>query len=127
MNPTTTHHPYELAVRITCLDRAIIRQHFAEHRAGQGEEPTRATYGSWLHYARLPSRLQTKRLPCKLELKLSALTAGYQRVLVDGDVLLIETGTRRFVDAMHNASAGHGADTGRQSHTDTMLHAGLVS
>jgi hypothetical protein len=107
---TSTCHLYAVAVRITCLDRAIIRQHFAEHRSARAEGQVREPGSVHRHEAALSSRLRTKLLPCALELKLSALAAGYQRVLVDGDVLLIETATRRFVDAMRNTGVAHSGE-----------------
>jgi hypothetical protein len=49
--------------------------------------------------------LRPAQLPWDLEYRLSPLGAGYQRVMVGRDVLLIEVAMRRIVDVMHNADA----------------------
>ena len=104
--------PDELEVRITYIDRAIIRGYFGDHGYPCVMEPAEnkallpgvqehwRTTATWL-----PPGLWKMQLPVELERKLSALPAGYARVLVDNDVLLVDTARRTIVDAMQNAYA----------------------
>jgi len=95
---------YCIGCRITYVDRAIIRRFFDDHHLERQESHQRS--GRQLRsVGRLAHRSRVEQLPAKLEYKLSRLNAGYQRVLVDGDVMLIEPATRRIVDVMHNAAA----------------------
>jgi hypothetical protein len=107
-------------VRMNCVDRAIIRIHFQECRHEPnttGAEPYRSRRqlsGQWLTGWKLPSKLRTEPLPAELECKLSALNPDYKRVVVNGDVLLIEAATRRVVDVMQNANAVMAREASRQ-------------
>jgi hypothetical protein len=98
----TNPQAYGIGARITCVDRAIIRRFFdvespapvADAVEKQDKRPIRLS---------LRSRMEP--LPAELEYRLSQLKAGYRRVLMDCDVLLIEPATRRIVDVMRNAAA----------------------
>ncbi len=106
---TVNRSIYGSGARITCVDRAIICRYFHECRrqsiTGGGKRPQPSLRGQRFLGGRLPFKLRTELLPSGLESKLSTLNAGYQRVFVDGDVLLIEAPTRRIVDVMQNADA----------------------
>lgn len=119
--------PYEITARITCVDRAIIRQHFAEYRGGETDTPPRSSVRPWLVDARLPSGLHAKPLPHELELKLSALAAGFRRVRVGDDVLLIDAQTRRIVDVMRNVGCEDDARCERQWRAGKMARRGALS
>jgi hypothetical protein len=56
----------------------------------------------------LPPGLPVPSLPAELERKLSPVPAGHERVLVDHNVLLVETATREVVDVLRNACATDG-------------------
>ncbi len=94
---------YEVSARITHIDRAIIRSYFYDHadslpdeRRGQSRQPTAPMW--------LSSDVFHHALPVELERKLSALPAGYARVLVGRNVLLIEPASRRVVDILHQVA-----------------------
>lgn len=95
---------YDIAARITHIDRAIIRNYFEDHVAAFPAErranPRQPTLPMWL-----PSRVQQHALPYELERKLSQLPEGYERVLVGRDVLLIESDSRTVVDILHQTGA----------------------
>jgi hypothetical protein len=100
-----------MAIRMTCVDRAIIAIHF---RMRHGDETKshagshrrrRQLCGHWLAGWRLPFKLWVERLPAELESKLSVIGPGYSRVQVNGDVLLIDGSTRRVFDVIQNVDA----------------------
>jgi hypothetical protein len=99
------------AVRMTCMDRAIINIHFRGfHRVSssvrtENHRLLRRLCGQWLPGWRLPAKLRAEPLPAELERKLSVLNPGYSRVQVNCDVLLIEATTRRVVDVLQNVDA----------------------
>lgn len=95
---------YEIAARITHIDRAIIRNYFQDHFASlpleRRENPRQPSLPMWL-----PSHVKQNPLPSALECKLSQLPDGYERVLVGRDVLLVESDTRTVVDILHQTGA----------------------
>lgn len=105
---------YGIANRITHIDRVIIRAFLHEHWGAltTGTVPAVATRlesgREWLPNGTLPSGVRTQPLPAALERKLSALPVGFERVMVDRDVLLVATATREIVDVMCNAYASDG-------------------
>ncbi len=105
---------YEISLRITQIDRAIIRGYLhecclARAAAGAQDSPQGSKLRRpWMPGSILPPRAQKQSLPAKLERKLSTLVAGYERVLVDHNVLLVETATGEIVDVMRNACATDG-------------------
>lgn len=94
---------YGIGHRITCVDRAIIRRHIESSRAALTSYPVQMR--NWQTGGKLPANLRTAQLPPDLEFKLSPLGAGYQRVIVGRDVLLIDVAMGRIVDVMQNADA----------------------
>jgi hypothetical protein len=100
-----------VAIRMTCVDRAVIKIHFRTRRSDEtngrsgSHRRRRQLCGHWLPGWRLPFKLRVERLPAELESKLSALEPGYTRVQVNGDVLLIDASTRRVFDVMQNVDA----------------------
>ena len=78
----TASDRYEIGIRITHIDRAIIRRYLHEYYIALTPSPGLRAQG--MPGGRLPSRLGTQSLPAELERKLSAKPTGYERVLVDG-------------------------------------------
>ena len=87
---------YQIEPRITCVDRAIIRDYFHQHNF---DEPVRPAWEKALFPE--PHR----QLPWELERRLSVQFPGYERIWVGGDVLLVEIATREIVDAMRDICA----------------------
>ena len=58
---------------------------------------------AWIAGENLPRGTQMQPLPADLERMLSALPAGYQRVLSGRDVLLVRVATREIIDVMRDA------------------------
>lgn len=54
---------------------------------------------------RLPPGLEKRRLPDDLQSRLGPAAAGTERVIVDNDVLLIETGTQIILDILQDVIA----------------------
>lgn len=102
---------YGIGGRITCVDRTIIRRYFQvvrRERIAGGKAKPRTHQNScrqWQPGGSLPGKLRAESLPRDLEYKLSPLNDGYQRVLVECDVLLIEAATHSIVDVMQDADA----------------------
>lgn len=99
---------YEIGLRITHIDRAIIRGYLHEYNFVLKPSPELRV--PRMPGCKLPSRMRTQSLPAELERKLSAMPTGYERVLVDGDVLLVETATGEIVDVMRNARTTGGPE-----------------
>jgi hypothetical protein len=78
--------PYGLAPRITCLDRAVILAYLGE----RGMTADSLTAGS----------ARVRRLPARLECRLSRLPAALERVIVGPNLLLMDMRTGRVVDRM---------------------------
>jgi len=100
-----THVPagrYEIAPRITQIDRAIIRGALHQQASSTLKPGLRVQR---MAGQRLPRGVCVSPLPAKLERKLSALPTDFERVLVDCDVLLMQSATREIVDVMRNACA----------------------
>ena len=99
----TSRSRYDIRTCITHIDRAIIR--------------------GYLHEYRSPST--TRLLPPELEHKLSVLPAGYERILADDDVLLVQTATHRIADVMRNACAADNSGRGamrKRGHTQAPIN-----
>ena len=100
-----------MAIRMTCVDRAIIKIHFRTRRGDEtkccagAHRRRRQLCGHWLAGWKLPFKLRVDRLPAELESKLSVIGPGYSRVQVSGDVLLIDGSTRRIFDVVQNVDA----------------------
>ncbi len=86
---------YHVKPRITCVDRAVIRDYFHQHDLDEVVRP-----GSM---KALISEFRKNLLPDELECRLSPPFPGHERMVVGGDVLLVETATREIVDVMRNA------------------------
>ena len=99
---------YEIGIRITHIDRAIIRGYLHEYHFVL--KPSPELRMPRMPGSKLPSRLRTQSLPAELERKLSAMPTGYERVLVDGDVLVVEPATREIVDVMRNVRTTGGPE-----------------
>lgn len=99
--------------RITRVDRALISRHFQVRSspASLAHSDRPRWRRRWIVGARLPATLRTVALPRPLESQLSPLDAGYERLLVGGDVLCVESETLRIVDVMHNAGVPPQEDT----------------
>ncbi len=82
---------YQIEPRITCVDRAIIRDYFHQHLLEESVRP------AWKR-ALFPE--PHRQLPWELERRLSVPFPGHERMLVGNDVLLIETATGEIVDMM---------------------------
>lgn len=93
-----------LGVRFSDLDRTIIRQHYLHRSAwppglakkefppGAGEKLQRRQMLDW-GTVRTP-------LPGSLELRLTPLPPGYERALVDTDVVILNKRTRMISDVI---------------------------
>jgi hypothetical protein len=105
---------YEIALRITQVDRAIIRSYLHERclalaAVGTRDRPQRSIWQRPLMPGGiLSSKVRAQSLPAELECRLSAVPADYERVLVDHNVLLVKTATRKIVSVMRNACATDG-------------------
>jgi len=108
------HDVYNIRPRITHIDHVIIRGYLHEHHAASATDHAQKQIQDpglrrqWVLNDKLPSRLLMQPLPRELERKLSALPVGYKRVLVDDDVLLVNSAMRAIVDMMRNACATEG-------------------
>jgi hypothetical protein len=111
------------AVRLTCIDRAIIKMYFRGRRADETKfravrrQSHRQLREQWLPGWQLPSKLRVDRLSRELECKLSVIESGYARVIVNGEILLIDVNTRRVFDVMQ-------AVDGEMSHAECEFHRG---
>lgn len=88
--------PWMLGPRITYIDRVIIRNYF-QYDSGapllkSARRLARSAAVSW--------DADAASLPPELEARLSALPAGYRRVLVGSDALLVEPVSRAIVDVL---------------------------
>lgn len=102
---------YRTVPCITHIDCVIIRGYFHHHDSGP-QTSLAEIKGSllrlqmeWARNDQLPSEVRRSFLPGELERKLSALPAGYERVLVSDDVLLIEAATGLIVDVLRDIHA----------------------
>ena len=95
------------ALRITAIDRAIIRDHY---RAQPGFRAQRSfvAAGKWMRGRKLSMRAHSHALGDELETKLHPLPEGYARILAGNDVLLIDIATRRIIDVMRNVCTALG-------------------
>ena len=97
---------YNIANRITGVDRAIIARYFEERRSLAGiTDLSSRLRRRWVVGARLPANLLTAALPRQLEKTLSSLDAEYVRLLVGYEVLCVEAATLIIVDVMRHAGA----------------------
>lgn len=90
---------YQIEPRITCVDRAIIRDYFHQHLLEESVRPA---------WRKSPFPEPHRHLPRELERRLSVPFPGQERMLVGNDVLLIETATGEIVDMMDVARATGG-------------------
>ena len=86
---------YQIKPRITSIDRAIIRDYFNQYYLDEPVQPASMK-------ALFPES-HRQLLPKELECRLSVPFPGLERILVGGDVLLVETASREIVDVMRNA------------------------
>lgn len=114
------------ANRLTRADRAIIARYF-DGRWSLATVTRPARPGKmrrrWMIGGRLPATLRTDALPRELASELSALSPGFERLLVGCDVLCIELATSRIVDVMHNAGAAATQHTAQLLIDDGVDHA----
>jgi hypothetical protein len=102
---------YEIALRITQVDRAIIRGYLHERclalaALGVQDRPQRSIWQRPLMPGGiLSSKVRVQSLPAELECRLSTVPDDYERVLVDHNVLLVKTATRKIISVMRNACA----------------------
>src|SRR5437868_5118343 len=106
----TVLDPYGITAHITHIDRVIIRAFLrGSCCALTAVTPRAATVqefrGHWMPGGTLPDGFLTQPLPAALECKLSALSAGFERLMLGRDVLLVSRATREIVDVMTNADA----------------------
>ncbi len=105
---------YQIEPRITCVDRAIIRDYFHQHLL---EESVRPAWRKSLFPE--PHR----HLPWELERRLSVPFLGHERIVVGNDVLLVETATREIVDVMRSArTTGGPAGRAARAHSCADIH-----
>lgn len=94
-------------VRFSERDRAIIEQYYAGQRSKKSP-PGLARRESLPpgvgRRDRLPPGLQARGLPGELTARLSPVPAGYVRLLVGADVILMNRSTRVLVDVMHGVA-----------------------
>ncbi|HXF67878.1 MAG TPA: hypothetical protein VNK67_14425 [Burkholderiales bacterium] len=89
-------------------DRTLIREYFRPRRAAGAGYPPGLAQREALQpglqqlrgQGRLPPGLRRRPLPGELEHRLARLPPGYERVLVGGDVLLIQSATGIVLDAL---------------------------
>ena len=104
--PTNPIH-YNAALRITYVDRAIIRAYFhtSDGVLSIAETDTIASL--------VGADGKLHLLPEKLECKLSALPSSYVRALSGDSVILIETVTHTIMDCMHDIRTAPTLSTSR--------------
>ena len=88
--------------RITHIDRTMIRTYFRPHANGRTPLLPEVSSGD----RRVAPHLGPRRLPQDLEQKLSLLPAGYQRVIVGNDVVLVELASRVVIDVVREVDDG---------------------
>lgn len=92
-------------------DRRLIHDYYRAHKvkrlppglAKQGKLPP-GIAKQLARADRLPEDLHGRRLPRDLERRLTRLPAGYVRVRVGADVVLLDSGTRVVMDVVHVAN-----------------------
>jgi hypothetical protein len=90
----------------TELERQIIHEFFGVgYSGGQGDLPP-GLRKQLDERGTLPPGLSGRPLPPGLTDRLGPAPAGYQRIIVDDDVLLIEAATRLVVDAVLDVARG---------------------
>lgn len=98
----------KIVLHFTERDRDLIREYFTQPASGlppglaKRKSLPPGLQKQLREKGRLPPGLQKRLLPGELERRLSALPAGYERVIVGNDVLLIETATRIVLDILRD-------------------------
>ncbi len=91
-------------IRFSDRDRAIIEQYYARHKpkkAPPGLAKRESLPPGLGKRDRLPPGLQARGLPGDLVAQLSPVPAGYVRLVVGADVVLMNRNTRVMVDVIH--------------------------
>ncbi len=94
-------------VRFSDRDRAIIEQYYARHKpkkAPPGLAKRESLPPGLGRHDRLPPGLQARGLPGDLVGQLSPVPAGYVRLVVGADVVLMNRNTRVMVDIIHGVA-----------------------
>lgn len=96
-----------VGVRFSDRDRAIIEQYYARQKPKKAP-PGLAARGSLPpgvgKHDRLPPGLQARGLPGDLVGRLSPAPAGYVRLVVGADIVLMNKNTRVMVDVIHGVA-----------------------
>jgi hypothetical protein len=97
-----------VSISITASDRAVIERYYTA-RKQKGLPPGLAKRGGGLPPGlakrdRLPPGLDTERLPQDLENQLSTLPAGYVRVRVGADIVLMDSRTQVVIDMIRDVA-----------------------
>ena len=98
----------ESSNRLTAADRATIARYFE----GRWPRPKVARLHGrsrprkrWMVGGRLPAGLRSSPLPRELEQQLTALEAGYVRLMVGPEILCVEESSLKITDIMRNGGA----------------------
>jgi hypothetical protein len=81
-------------------DRRLILDYYQHHKRGQQEAPT-----GLVRRDVLPPTLPSRQLPAALEAQLTPLPAGYTRLEVGNDVMLINRNSRVILDIVYGVGA----------------------
>jgi hypothetical protein len=90
----------ERAILFTGEDRHTIDQFFRRHAGERNERGAKARKEPLLIRERLPRGASTRPLPPALDDQLPPLPAGYARVILGRDVLLVERRSKTILDIM---------------------------
>lgn len=94
-------------VHFSDRDRAIIQQYYAKHRPKKtppGQAKRESLPPGLDKRDRLPPGLQARGLPGDLVSRLSPVPAGYVRLVVGTDVILMNSNTRVMVDIIRGVA-----------------------
>lgn len=87
----------------TYRDEKIIREYFADYPGEIGLTPTDPPAAQPAKGQRLRPASERRALPRDLAIRLKPLPKGYQRVIVDNDVLIVSARTATIADVLLDA------------------------
>lgn len=96
-----------IGIVFTDRDRQMIHRYYQSHRNSRRNLPPGLAKKGRLPHGlakrdRLPPGLAKRSLPADLEASLSPLSKGYVRVIVGGDVVIMDSNTRVVIDIYRN-------------------------
>ncbi|WP_127469960.1 hypothetical protein [Thiomicrorhabdus aquaedulcis] len=93
------------SVLFTHTDRNTITQYYRHHPGMRGHKPSHAKQGhaphtKYLLHQPLPPHVVYNRFPYELERSMPRLPADYVRIIIGGDVFIMNARTRILYDAI---------------------------